>query len=152
MVDTNDIIDALILLLRDIPDLVAACGDDDERIFAYKDAYPTSVSLRDAIYQQPTPSVMLAFQGRKRDTGIGGSFPTIRHDILAVMRPGSVSDYAAMAALITEGVPTSSGLKMCDIDVIADCDPFGVDLPELERMSDENGIDYYQLLLSFKER
>ena len=153
MVDSNDIIDALILLLRDIPDLVTAVGGDETGIFAYKDAYPTSVSLRDAIYVQPTPSVMVAFQARRRAAPIGGgSFVTISHDLLAIIRPGSVSHYASIAALILEGVPTSVGLALCNVDVISSCDSFGVDLPELQRESDANGIDYYTLLLSFREK
>ncbi len=150
MVDSNDIIDALILLLQDIPELVTALGGDETRIFAYKDAYPESISLRDSIYIQPTPSVMIAFDGRRRDKN--GEWPTIRHDLLAVVRPSSVGDYASIAALITEGVPASGGgLKICDLTVVSDCLPFGVDLPELQRESDQNGIDYYTLLLSFRE-
>lgn len=149
MVDTNDIIDALILLLRDIPDLVAACGDDDERIFAYKDAYPTSVSLRDAIYQQPTPSVMLAFQGR-RSGGGNHRISTVTHSILVIIRPSSVSDYATIAAQVLEGVPTSVGLSIGAIS-ISDCLPFGGDEWNFERHSDENGIDYYQLVLNLEE-
>lgn len=150
MVDTNDIIDALIVLLQDIPDLVEALGDDATKIFAYKDAYPDSVSLRKAIYGQPTPSVMVAFEARRRDKN--GEWPTIRHDLLLSVRPNSVGDYASIAALVTEGVPTSSGLKICDLEAVSDCLPFGVDLPELQRETDENGIDYYTLLLSFREK
>ncbi len=150
MVDTNDIIDALILLLRDIPDLVKALGDDETRIFAYKDEYPQSISLQQAIYDQSTPSVMLAFQARARASR--GDFATYRHDILVIIRPSSVADYASIAALISEGKPESVGLEICNIDVVDDCDPFGVDLPELRRESDENGIDYYTLLLSFNEK
>jgi hypothetical protein len=151
MVDTNDIIDALVLLLKDVPDLVTAVGSDETKIFAYKDAYPTSVSLRDAIYVQPTPSIMVAFQARLRATN--GDWSTIRHDVLVIARPSSVADYASIAALVTEGVPTSGGgIKLCDLEVVSDCLPFSVDLPELQRESDENGIDYYTLLLSFREK
>jgi hypothetical protein len=153
LVDSNSIIDALVLLLKDIPDLVEAVGDDDTRIFAYKDEYPESVSLRSAIYSQPTPSIMVAFQARTRTGPIGGGgWVTIRHDLLVIIRPSSVADYASIAALVTEGVPTSVGVALCNADVVSDCDPFGVDLPELVRESDENGIDYYTLLLSFRER
>lgn len=150
MVDTNDIIDALILLLRDIPDLVEAVGGDEERIFAYKDAFPNSVSLRDAIYAQPTPSVMAAFDARRR--GSNGDFSTIVHDLMVIIRPASVSDYASIAALVMQGTPTSQGLAMDLIEVHSDCLPFGMDLPELRRESDANGIDYYTLTLSFREK
>lgn len=150
MVDTNDIIDALITQLRDIPDLVTAVGGDETRIFAYKDAYPGSVSLREAVYSQTTPSVMVAFEARKRDKN--GEWPTVRHDLLVIVRPSSVSGYATIAALITEGTPTTAALPMYILEIHADCLPFGVDLPELQRESDANGIDYYTLLLSFKEK
>ena len=150
MVDSNDIIDALVTQLKDIPALVAAVGGDADRIFAYKDAYPLSVSLRDAIYAQPTPSVMVAFEARRRDKN--GDWPTIRHDLLVAVRPGSVAGYASIAALITEGTPTGAGLPMYTLEVHPDCLPFGVDLPELQRESDANGIDYYVLTLSFKEK
>jgi hypothetical protein len=149
LVDSNDIIDALIPLLQDIPGLVTAVGGDEERIFAYKDACPNSVSLRDAIYAQPTPSAMIAFEARR--AGRNGDFQTVQHDLLVIIRPGSVSDYASIAALVMRGIPTGQGLTMDLLTVHSDCLPFGMDLPELRRESDANGIDYYTLLLSFRE-
>jgi hypothetical protein len=149
LVNSNDIIDALILLLQDIPDLVTAVGGDETRIFAYKDVFPGSISLRDAIYKQPTPSVMVAFQGRKSGGG-NHRISTIRHNLLVIVRPSSVADYAEIVALILEGTPTSTGLPIGNVN-IADCLPFGGDDWDFQRESDENGIDYYTLLLNFEE-
>ena len=57
MIDPSEIVDALITLLRDIPDLVIEMGGDPERIYAYHDQYPKKVSLTHAIHQMPAPSI-----------------------------------------------------------------------------------------------
>ena len=68
------------------------------------------------------------------------------------VRPNSVADYATIAGLVTEGKPAAVGLEICNIEIQSDCLPFGVDLPELVRETDDNGIDYYTLTLSFREK
>jgi hypothetical protein len=62
MIDTTLLVDALVDMLRDIPELVAALGAPD-RIRAYHDRFPDLVSLPHAIHQMPTPSILVVWQG-----------------------------------------------------------------------------------------
>ena len=63
MIDTSDLVDNLVAVLRDIPELVEEMGGDPERIFAYHDQYPKRSSLAHAIHQMPAPSIMAVWQG-----------------------------------------------------------------------------------------
>ena len=60
MIDTSELVDNLVALLRDIPDLVTEMDGDPERIYAYHDQYPKKVSLAFAIHQMPTGSILIA--------------------------------------------------------------------------------------------
>ena len=40
MIDTSVLVDNLVGILRDIPELVDEVGGDPQRIFAYHDQYP----------------------------------------------------------------------------------------------------------------
>ena len=63
MIDTSVLVDNLVAMLRDIPELVEEMGGDPERIYAYHDQYPKKVSLAHAIHQMPAPSIMAVWQG-----------------------------------------------------------------------------------------
>ncbi|MBX5496672.1 MAG: hypothetical protein IRZ15_15160, partial [Bryobacteraceae bacterium] len=63
MIDTAALVDNLVALLRDIPELVAEMGGDEQKIFAYHDQYPKRASLAAAIHEMPAPGIMAAWQG-----------------------------------------------------------------------------------------
>jgi hypothetical protein len=63
MIDTSVLVDNLVAVLRDIPELVEEMGGDPERIFAYHDQYPKNISLAHAIHQMRAPSIMAVWQG-----------------------------------------------------------------------------------------
>jgi hypothetical protein len=64
MIDPSILINALVALLQDIPDLVTEVNGDPERIYAYDDQYPKRSSLPFAIHQMPAPSIMAAGRAR----------------------------------------------------------------------------------------
>lgn len=155
MVNPSEIVDELVTLLRSIPDLVEAAGGDEENIFAYHDRYPKNISLVNAILHQPSPSVMAAWQG----TGLGGrgGFTAWRHSISIFLRSDEDSGeeipegYYTLYRLILKGVPEAGdGQPMIYTRVHASCDPMD-DIPSIQRQTDAEGVDYFEIQMSFTE-
>ncbi len=153
MVNAAEIVDALVTLLRDIPDLVEEVGGDAERIYAYHDIYPKNVSLDAARYQMLSPGVMVAYQA----TGPGamGGFEAWQHELSITLRAGEESGdetpagYYRLFRLIVKGVSTSLGLPMNYVTVHASCQP--MDTPMMRRQTDANGVDYFEISMRFTE-
>lgn len=154
LINPAEIVDALVDLLRDIPDLVEAVGDDPERIFAYHDRYPKNVSLDKARYELPSPGIMVAYQGTA--PGSFGGFEVWRHEISLTLRAAEEPDkgeppagYYQLFRLIVKGIPAGKGVPMNNLTVHPSCHP--MDTPTMRRQTDAAGIDYFEVLLSFTE-
>ena len=153
MIDPAAIIDALVTLLRDIPDLVTEVGEDPERIYAYHDQYPKRSSLALAIHQMPVPSIMAAWQGTA--PGSFGGNDVWKHQVSLFLRAGETSDgdpptaYYRLFRLITKGVPESTGLPLLNSTVHSSCYP--MDVPSIQRATDAEGLDYFEVSMSFTE-
>ncbi|MBI2818127.1 MAG: hypothetical protein HYX72_14425 [Acidobacteria bacterium] len=153
MINPADIADSLVALLRDIPELVEEMGGDPERIFAYHDQYPKKVSLTLAIYQAASPSIMVAWQGTL--PGSFGGSETWKHQFTLYLRARETFEgdpptaYYRLFRLITKGVPTSIGQPMLNATVHPSCDP--MDVPSISRQTDQEGIDYFEVSVSFTE-
>ena len=57
--------------------------------------------------------------------------------------------YYRMFRLITKGVPTASGERCSNTTVHPSCYP--MDLPSIQRQTDAEGLDYFEVPLSFTE-
>lgn len=153
MINSAEIADSLVTLLREIPELVAEMNGDPERIFAYHDQYPKKASLTLAIYQMPAPSIMVAWQGTV--PGSFGGNETWKHQFSLYLRARETYDgdpptaYYRLFRLITKGVPTSIGLPMLNATVHPSCHP--MDVPSISRATDQEGLDYFEISMSFTE-
>ncbi len=153
MINPNDIVEALVLLLRDIPDLVAAVGGDEERIFSYYDQYPKDVSLELARYQMLAPGIMVAWQGS--GPGSFGNFEVWKHDISLTLRAAedsgeeTPSGYYRLFQQIVKGKPKSLGQAMQYVTVHSACQP--MDTPRMQRQTDSAGVDYFEVSMTFTE-
>ncbi len=153
MFDDSVLVDNLVATLRDIPDLVEEMGGDPERIFAYHDQYPKKVSLAHALHQMPAPSIMAVWQG----TGPGtfGGFDVWKQQVTLYLRARETFDgdppnpYPRLFRLITKGVPTHSGQPMLNVQVHPNCHP--MDLPSIQRQTDAEGLDYFEVPITFTE-
>src|SRR5512138_2947795 len=85
MIDTTLLVDALVEMLWDIPERVAALGAAD-RVRAYSDRFPDWVSLPYAIHQMPTPSILVAWQGTQPGSITG--IEVWKHQIGLFIRTG----------------------------------------------------------------
>lgn len=153
MIDPAQLIDNLVALLRDIPDLIAEMGGDEQRIFVYHDQYPKRSSLAAAIHDMPSPSIMAAWQGTAPG-GFGG-FDVWKHSVTLYIRARETFDgdpptaYYRLFRLITKGVPASAGVPMLNVTVHPSCYP--MDLPLIQRQTDAEGLDYFEVPITFTE-
>lgn len=153
MIDPSVLVDNLVAMLQDIPDLVEEMGGDATRIYAYHDAYPARTSLSHAIHQMPAPSVMVAWMGTA--PGTLGTVEVWKHHVTGFLRapestPGDPpAAYYRLFKLVVKGKPTSSAQKMLYADVHPSCQP--MDLPMVERQTDAEGLDYFQIPMTFTE-
>lgn len=154
MIDSSVLVDNLVAALRDIPDLVVEMNGDPDRIFAYHDEYPKKVSLAHAIHTMPAPSVMAAWQGTA--PGSFGGFDVWKHSVTLYLRARETSDgdlptfYYRIFRLLTKGVPTSGdGQPLLNLQIHPSCHP--MDLPLIQRQTDAEGLDYFEVPMTFTE-
>ena len=153
MIDTSELVNNLVALLRDIPELVAEMGGDASRIYAYHDQYPKRASLAFAIHQMPAPSIMAAWQGTV--PGSFGGNDVWKHQVTLYLRSRETFDgdpptaYYRLFRLINKGVPSSAGAPMLNATVHPSCYP--MDVPSIQRATDAEGLDYFEAQLSFVE-
>lgn len=153
MIDPSTLIDSLVTLLRDIPDLVMEVGGDPDRIYAYHDQYPKKSSLALAIHQMPSPSIMAAWQGTA--PGNFGGNDVWKHQASLFLRARETFDgdqptaYYRLFRLFTKGGPASAGVPMINVTVHPSCYP--MDVPSVQRATDAEGLDYFEVTMSFTE-
>jgi hypothetical protein len=153
MIDPSQLVDNLVALLRKIPELVAEMDGDPERIFAYHDQYPKRVSLAHAIHQMPAPSVMAVWVGTS--PGSFGGVDVWKHQVTLYLRARETFDghpttaYYKLFRLITKGVPAGSAVPMLNATVHPSCYP--MDLPLIQRQTDAEGLDYFEVPITFTE-
>jgi hypothetical protein len=153
MIDPSILINALVALLQDIPDLVTEVNGDPERIYAYHDQYPKRSSLPFAIHQMPAPSIMAAWQGTVPGT-FGGN-DVWKHQVTLFLRARETfygdppTAYYRLFRLITKGVPASAGLPVLNATVHPSCYP--MDVPSIQRATDAERLDYFEVTMSFTE-
>ncbi|MCW5976706.1 MAG: hypothetical protein KIT09_01450 [Bryobacteraceae bacterium] len=153
MINPAELVDNLVALLRDIPELVTEMGGDEQRIFAYHDQYPKRASLAAAIHDMPAPATMAAWQGTQ--PGSFGGVDVWKHQVTLYLRAHETFDgdpptaYYRLFWLITKGVPSSVGVPLINATVHPSCYP--MDLPLIHRQTDAEGLDYFEVPMTFTE-
>jgi hypothetical protein len=153
MIDASEIVTNLVAILRDIPDLLAEVGGDPMRIYPYHDSYPKNVSLVHAIHAMPSPSIMAVWQGTQ--PGSFGGVDVWKHQVTLFLRAKETFEgdaptaYYRLFRLITKGVPASAGVPMLNVTVHPSC--YAMDLPLIQRQTDAEGLDYFEVSITFTE-
>lgn len=151
MIDTSELVDRMIALLRDIPELVTEMGGDASRIYPYHDSYPKNISLAHAIHTMPAPAIMAVWQGTQ--PGTFGEVDVWKHQVTLFLRAKAEAAvgtaYYRLFRLITKGVPAGSEVTMLNAAVHPSCHP--MDLPLIQRQTDAEGLDYFEVPLTFTE-
>ena len=153
MINPAELVDNLVVLLRDIPDLVTEMGGDETRIFAYHNQYPKRASLAAAIHDMPAPGILAVWQGTQ--PGSFGNVDVWKHQVTLYLRARETYDgdpptaYYRLFRLITKGEPSSLGVPMMNATVHPNCYP--MDPPLIQRQTDAEGLDYFEMPLNFME-
>ena len=153
MIDPSELVDNLVSMLRDIPELVLEMDGLADRIYAYHDQYPKRASLANAIHSMPAPGIMAAWQGTS--PGSFGGMDVWKHQVTLYLRARETFEgdpptaYYRLFRLITKGVPAGAGVPMLNATVHPSCYP--MDLPSIQRQTDAEGLDYFEVPLTFTE-
>jgi hypothetical protein len=101
----------------------------------------------------PAPAIMAAWQGTQ--PGSFGGMDVWKHSVTLYLRAGESlpgdppTVYYRLFRLITKGVPASLGVPMLNATVHPSCYP--MDLPLIQRQTDAEGLDYFEVPLTFTE-
>ena len=126
---------------------------DPERIYAYHDQYPKRASLANAIHTMPAPGIMAVWQGTV--PGRFGGVDVWKHQVTLYLRARETFDgdpptaYYRLLRLITKGVPASAGVPLMNATIHPSCYP--MDLPLIQRQTDAEGLDYFEVPMTFTE-
>ena len=99
----------------------------------------------------------VAFADTVVETNLGsGSWRDVwKHQVTLFLRAKETfagdppTAYYRLFRLITKGLPTVAGVEMINATVHTSCYP--MDLPSIERQTDSEGLDYFEVPLSFTE-
>jgi hypothetical protein len=153
MINPAELVDNLVAMLRAIPDLVAEMDGHPDRIYAYHDQYPKKASLAQAIHTMPAPAVMAVWQGTA--PGTFGTVDVWKHQVTLYLRSRETDEsdppaaYYRLFRLITKGVPEGTEVPMLNATVHPSCYP--MDLPQIQRQTDAEGLDYFEVPITFTE-
>ncbi len=153
MTNSAELVTALVMALRDIPELVTAMEGDRDRISGYYDHYPDESNIRLAIARMRPPAILVAWQGTV--PGRSGPAEAWRHLFSLYLRAGQTA-YTRLWHLIVNGVPASGdGQPMLFTEVHPDCYP--IDTPSIRRntlvIAAENVmLDYFEISTSLTEK
>ena len=99
------------------------------------------------------PSIMAVWQGTQ--PGSFGGMDVWKHQITLFLRAketfagDSPSSYCRLFRLLTKGVAAETGEPLLNATVHPSCYP--MDLPMIQRQTDAEGLDYFEMPLSFTE-
>jgi hypothetical protein len=149
-----DLVDGLVTAMQDVADLVTAMGGDEDLIYAYHDRYPTQTSLKKALYEMKSPSVMVVWMGLMNE---GGTDPWKHKIMIALRAPCEADDatfvgYNGLLKLIWNGKKNTSDAEEQPIkykSILASCYP--MELESFLRQMDAAEVDYFEITVSFTE-
>ena len=159
MTPPYQIADAIVAALCAIPPLAYQMGSEGgslPNIKAYHDAYPVANSIQHAIRNVPSPGMLVAYMGQDPQ----GDYERYGHRFSVFMRmkttgtEDSPLGYDSLVQVMLDGVPTGPNypeqLTFRLMAVHPNCDPMNA--PTWERVTDVDGLDYFQIDLTYTER
>jgi hypothetical protein len=162
MLDPDVVLSTLVLSFRSIPALVAEMGGDALAISGHTYLYGPERSLAQSIYEQRSPSILIAYIDM-----IGGQFSgegVWKHRLEAYIRPKNAS-----TGLVSGLTPASSPphlfylmfhsavpyiypgtLNLRTVRMLPDLAPLDA-MPSLTHQADEQGADLFRVSMTFPE-
>jgi hypothetical protein len=138
---------ALVDVYRSIPDLVDLVKGDPDNIFYSVDKYPDEPNISRVIELLPSPSLMVVWQ-RSGPGDMGNR----KHDLELIIRTNELSEWQEIVSQATSGTPFGEDLSVDLMEIHESCLPIDDGSLIAERRTDENGVDYYVVQMSFQEK
>lgn len=148
MVEPSTILDAVVDLLGDIPEVLTLMDGDASNIYSYTPAFPDAASLEMALGDMQVPSILVAYEGGQTGTDTVAWV----HTISIFIMPDGAS--LALLAAIINGVPSGHTQKFQDIEVLPTLDgahELSI-LPPQARDFGEVTFDLWSIRLSYREK
>lgn len=144
----------IVLLLEDAAAMIASCAEvrdeldgRSDAVSVYLDMTPANNSLTGAVYRQPNGNVLLAWLGSDiRDDEVIGW----QHFIDIYVRSVRGRSPLKLIHAIIEGIPDGEDMRWRYLCVNPYMLP--VEILEISRVVDEEGIDYYVIKTAFNEK
>lgn len=153
MINVNDLLDAIVTMLRSNEDLVTALGGtaEDTRIEGYYDTIQEAANSRAAMLNAKTPTLLIMWQ----QTGPHRTDrrELWRHDYIGILKANQNS--AAVFDALVNGIPSlGCGMRMLYTEVVDDC--YSMEVPMMARrqvmLNETQFVDYFEISLSYVEK
>jgi hypothetical protein len=150
MTDCSEIIESIVTLLRAMPELVEQMDGDVENIKAFHHRYPSETSWLRYLNEQNSPSI-----GVSHSSSFNLGSAGWQHEIVMGIRAEEnlpsdpPASYSTILATIMNSIPTGVSEAFEYGEIHPDVHLIGINFNFL---TDEEGLDYPQVALTFKER
>ena len=155
MVDPFLLVTTLTDLIRDIPEMSDLMDKDPVgNIQPYVDQFAAYASQAVKVRDMTPPAVLVSYMGTYPGGNGADEMAWWTHRVSIAIKTGTQtpeqpSAYTQVYRAIVKGVPASRGIQMGQLQVLDNLNP--MDLPSLERRNDPEGIDYFEMILTFTE-
>lgn len=136
--------------IRRCPEVLSELDGNAGAVVEYADQASTANSLARAVYTQPNGSVLIAWVNTVLGSAGEGEAVAWEHLIEIYVRAMRLQSPLKLLNAVIDGTPDGSDLKwryMCVNEYM-----LPVLINEVARVTDEEGIDYYVIRSSFKEK
>lgn len=133
MIDPNEIVDSIVTMLRDIPEVVEAVDNALENIYGYYGKWPEENSSMLAVLQTRRSKILVVSRGFYE--GQLGSMGANKYPLSLFIQPRDGDSGESVAAKILGGVPSSgdpAGVKFRFLALHPLCHPI-TDSPRFQR-------------------
>lgn len=145
MVDLTLLLETLAAVLADCPGIAELAAPE-----AYLDVTAEKNSLTRAVYTQANGTLLVAWQSSTLNEG--DAIQGWQHQIDVYARADRRESALGLLNAVIDGVPATDGggLRWRYICILDAVDP--VQIQEIARLTDEEGIDYYVIRCLFREK
>ena len=159
MLNGGTLIDAVLRVLRDIPEFVIEMASAEERIIGFYGRFPDQASRKAALLALPRPSVLVLYNGFGPGQR-GGEVWKHRLSVWILPRQTLEADapeahYKALWLLVN-GIPNAAGtIRLLNYEIHPACDPMDVPEAEVQTIAlDDFGatLDYWEFNFALTEK
>ena len=153
MLNPSTLVDSIVAKLQSIPEVVTELGELATNIQSYESEYPSSLTITEAVHNQPNPSIIVVWNGSGPGESKRGDAWVHRLSLLCKTQ----NKYADLFTVISNGIPgasTDDGLNFRRTSIHTSCDPISTLTADRRQLfvNDYSAIDYLEISFTLIER